>query len=209
MKKLCTLTFLLISFLTNAQTETVAPKAKKLQQLYLSVGVGPAFTLNSEARTRGISLMTNTTWVLSSERVYRLGFNISGFANKNAPKPDLILDNVGTDFNIISPNFSIGKRKAISKNLQLMGLAGGSVNLLSRSGYISPEQAAAGAEASCIPELYVRPGILMQAEALTTPSKFCGFSFALYYHLMPKISSFGVNLSLNLGKMGGKESKIL
>ena len=182
-----------------AQTETVAKQEKKLQQLYLSAGIGPAFTLNSEARTRGISLMTNTTWALSSNRLYRFGFNITGFANENAPKPDLILDNVGPDFTIISPNFSVGKRKALSKNLQLMGLVGGSVNLLSRSGYISPEQAAAGAEASCIPELYVRPGILMQAEALTMPSRFCGFSLAMYYHLMPKISSFGVNLGVNLG----------
>jgi hypothetical protein len=192
-----------VSIFSLKAQETVAPNAKKLQQLYLSVGTGPAFTLNKEARTRGISFTSDISWAIGQERLYRLGLQVSGFASKNSPKPDLILDNTGFEHSVFSPNFSIGKRKKINEKFQIQGLAGASLNLHSYLPYISAEAAAAGAEA-CIPTLSVKPGIILRAEAMALPVRFAGLTFAAFYHLMPGISNGGFTASLNLGLLKGK-----
>jgi hypothetical protein len=205
MRKIFFLTLFGLGFLkTQAQTETVATPPKKLQQLYISAGLGPAVTLNQQAKTRGIDFSTNITWALGEEKLYRFGFNVTGFADKDAPKPDLILDNVGTDFNIFSPSFSVGRRLPMRKKIQLQGFVGPSLNLLSEFDYISPEDAAAGME-SCLPNLYVRPGILLQAEAMIFPTRIAAFTVGTYLHLMPRIPNGGLTLSLNLGKMRMKD----
>src|SRR4051812_3424419 len=107
-----------------AQTETPDANTKKLQQLYLSVGTGPAFTPNKETRTRGISFKSDISWANGQQRIYRLGLQVSRFTSKDSPKPDLILDNTGFEHSIFSSDISIGKRKKTNETFQLQGLAG-------------------------------------------------------------------------------------
>ncbi|KAA9338871.1 hypothetical protein [Adhaeribacter soli] len=198
------LLFLGASISAIAQSETVASRPKKLQQLYLSIGGGPAFTLNKEARTRGIAFTSDISLALRQQRIFRLGFQISGFTSKDAPKPDLILDNTGFDHSLVSPSVSIGKRKKINEKLQIQGLAGASLNLHSYLPYISEEAAAAGTEA-CIPAFLVKPGLILRAEAMALPVRFAGLTIGAFYHYVPGISNGGVTLSLNFGLIKRKE----
>ncbi|HSI91689.1 MAG TPA: hypothetical protein VK927_11265, partial [Adhaeribacter sp.] len=48
---------------------------------------------------------------------------------------------------------------------------------------------------------YVRPGLLIQAEAMFLPGKFAGLTAGAFANLTPKLPSAGLNLSLNLGML--------
>ena len=198
------LLFLTASISAKAQTETVGFKPKNLEQLYLSVGGGPAFTLNKEARTRGIGFTSDISLAIRQQHVFRLGFQISGFTSKDAPKPDLLLNNTGFEHSIFSSTFSVGRRKKLNEHFQIQGLAGASLNLHSYFPYISPEAAAAGTEA-CILAFLVRPGIILRAEAMALPTRFAGLTFGTFYHFMPGISNTGITMSLNFGLLKRKE----
>ena len=200
---------LLSTFTLKAQ-ESVAPNAKKLQQLYLSVGTGPAVSTNTDSNPFGGTYLLNFTSAFSFNSAVRLNFQHSGFTNTYDPAPGIFSylnenDYQGTYFPA-NESFSIsllyGKKKQLNKLVQLQALGGLGFNIISKL-----EVSSNGLyleRGSCIPDVFYLPGALLQAEVMFLPSKFAGLTAGAYVNLTPKLPSTGINLSLNLGLLKSK-----
>lgn len=202
--KLYVLPLVLIGFAAQAQTETVAPAPRKLEQLYISVGTGPAITLNNNSHPWGGTYLINFTakWGTS---LLRLNLQHNEFASKIEAKTNpfsyLKSGRYDSDFFISNENTSVslavGLQKKLNNLVQLQGFSGIGFN------HISEFQFYDFKDTHLIdrPFTFYRPGVLLQAEAMFLPSKFAGLTLGAYANMVSKMPTAGLNFSLNLGKM--------
>ena len=211
LSKLFFLHFLLLGFAAQAQaqTETVASAPKKLQQLYLSVGTGPAATTHKYSNPLGGAAMLNFTYATGPSNLFRLNIQHSGFTSWLDPAPGpfdfFTFEQYNTEFFVSNTNtaitLSFGKKQRISNLLQIQGLAGLGINSSSTFEIEGMENIEGVRCGNPYIRNYVNPGVLLQAEAMFLPSKFAGCTFGAYANLIPKFSTAGLNVSLNLGKL--------
>ena len=138
--KISFLPFFLLSFTAKAQTETLAPAAKKLQQLYVSIGTGPAVTTDKTSNHPGGTYAVNISGAFGPTSVFRLNLQHSIFTNTEMSTPGgfdyLGAHSYYASFNAANESNSIsflyGKRKKINQLLQLQALGGIGFNYVSK-----------------------------------------------------------------------------
>ena len=213
LSKLSFLPFIFLGFAAEAQTETVAPKAKILQQLYLSVGTGPAVIGNEDRHPFGGNFEVNLTKSICTDYLFRVGFKRNAFVGTFDPETSVLsyLDLGYNNYFIPSTHINsgqllVGKRKLVNQFIQLQAFGGLSFNQISK-----PDRYPTWA-IETFPAIWeyrleqaYKPGAVIQAEAMFMPTRFAGLTLGGYYHYVPEISNGGLTLSLNLGKLRSKE----
>ncbi|MBK0402199.1 hypothetical protein I5M27_04340 [Adhaeribacter sp. BT258] len=214
LRPLALLLLSLLSFSAKSQTETVMKQERKLQQLYLSLGVGGSFINSTNMASTGANASLHLTAALPKNKLVRGGLFSSSFADTQPASQKWKEDN--HRINMVPEHFigsyflTAGKRKQFDKFLQFQAFAG-----LSYTKYeepISVHQRTAdfgffgtyqvlGYEV----KTHHKPGIILQAEAMFLPLRFAGLTLGGYYHFVPKISNGGFTISLNLGRIRIKE----
>ena len=212
--KLSFLILLLLSFSSKAQTAKVASEPKKLQQFYISLGKGIAFTTSDIVTTSGSHANLLVTATYPSNKIFRAGFSISDFEDNQpatkAFKEDYPDRSSSPHHSLVTPYIAFGKRKLLSKFFQVQALAGVSFTWHHGAEHVYRYVANSGDAGEYEVLDYqmtnrFAPGIVLQAEVMALPLRFAGFTFGGYYNLIPKISHAGLTLSLNLGKIRKKE----
>ncbi len=194
-----------IGFLAQAQTKTVAPAPKKLQQLYLSTGTGPAIISDNYYRPHGGSFNISASAGFRSGLILTAGLKHADFVESFSQAPKGIysyLDQFSyhaTYFkakNVKSYYLSIGKRRNINELIQIQATGGISYNAITALPPVGPDFPR---ELICDLVFYNKAGALFQAGAMLIPTRFAGLTLGGYYHYIPGNSNFGINLNLNLG----------
>lgn len=206
--KTCNLVFLIgFTFYPVLAQETVTPASKKLQQLYLSLGAGPALNGKNDLHPHGSNFDFNFTATLSSDYLFRLGFKRNAFVGTFDPEPKLFGFLELNEYSYFIPSthinsiqFAAGKRKIVNKFIQAQALTGLSFNQISQ-----PDQYPTFAleRSPAIWEYHLvrsnQPGAFAQAEIMFLPSRYAGLTLGAYGHYSSAFSNGGLTLSLNLG----------
>jgi hypothetical protein len=199
----------LSSFRGIAQ-ETVAPKPKKLQQLYFSYGRTLAFTNSRNLHSYGDGVDLKFTAGFQQNWNGRLGALLTGFRDDLSRTPNLQF--IGGEIPshlIITPYAAIGKSTSHSKIFQLKGMIGSGFTIYQEPTILGRTQTGNMIEVNASLETYYQFSLLFQAEAMVVPLRFAGLTLGGYYHFVPHISNGGFSLSLNLGRVRPKAGEIL
>ena len=214
MRTILTSLFLIVSFIGNAQ-ETLAPKQKKLQQLYIGFGWGGAYTNAKNLDNSYEIFSTNLTASFRNNLTYRLGYFHGYFQDNLQSVPNGDKYSYRAPFHDVSTTYVVfGKTKPISKYLQLKALAGlAYTRYHERYNFIlsdySDKLFGSGTAIDYETKKHNKAGIFLQAETMLLPSRAFGLTLGTYYHFVPKISNGGFTVNLNLGRIRVKEPKIL
>lgn len=209
LSKLAILPFLFLGFASEAQTETVAPTLKKLQQLYLSVGTGPAITNNENTHPFGGTYLVNFTGIIRSGTMFRLNLQNTRFIHSRETEPGAFTYLGANGYHSSFQNnqvqtsiaLEVGKCKKLNNLMQFQALGGVSFNKISNL-YFLRLFSESGSDMANVEYL---PGLLLQAEAIFLPTQFAGLTLGTYYHYVPENSNGGLTLSLNIGRLRTKE----
>ena len=209
LNKLSVLPLLFLGFAAQAQTETLASEPKKLQQLYMSVGTGPAVTTQKHSNPFGGAVMLNFTGAFGPSNIYRLHIQHSGFTGWLSTEPGpfdyLTMESYNSNFSPENDNTTVsilfGRKQKVNNLIQIQGFAGLGTNFISTYEVENREIIEGMRCGTQYSHYYVRPGVMLQAEAMFLPSKFAGLTLGAYTNIAPKLTSAGLNLNLNLGKL--------
>lgn len=199
----------------KAQTKTVAPKPQKLQQLYVSVGTGPAFTSDNYYRSHGGGFDYSIGAGFRSDLMLKLGIKNTGFVENFSQSPKGLFAYLN-QFSYHTTYFEartlnsyyaiIGKRRKLCDHMQLQAFAGISYNTISGLPQVGPDFPR---ELICDLTYAKSAGAIAQAELMLLPSRFAGLTVGTFFNYVPEYSHGGLTLSLNLGKLRPKPSQIL
>ncbi len=206
---------LLLAFFNQAfAQETVALQPKKLQQLYLSFGLGGAITQARHTTGGGANSVLMLTATFRNDQLFRAG--LLGFVSADDQpasrqwKADRHQINLVPNHAVASQFVAFGKRKSFSGGCQVQALVGLSYNVYSEPADVFQTYADLGffgryAVLDYTLKQHRKPGLLLNVEGMVLPLRFAGLTLGGYYHYIPKISNGGFTLSLNLGRIRTKE----
>jgi hypothetical protein len=214
MRIVLTALFLLVCLISLAEGEPEF-QPKKLQQLYLGLGIGGAFTNAVNMHPLGLNTSILLTATFKNNKIVRAGLLYSTFKDTQTAsekwEEDKHLINMVPFHTLQSFYVAVGKRIVIEKSLQFNFFPGISftnyeepINVTQRTaefGFVGAFQVL-----DYEVKIHEKPGIILQAEAMVLPFRFAGLTLGGYYHFVPKNSNCGFNLSLNLGRIRPRES---
>ncbi|MFC5269596.1 hypothetical protein [Adhaeribacter terreus] len=106
------LSLLLLSFTVQSQIETVANRKKKLQQLYLGFGAGPALTFAPDLEKHGLMLFSHLNLSFNETTFFRCGLNYTPYFDNLSRYKNLgRFDNQKPLHELHCYYLSVGKRK--------------------------------------------------------------------------------------------------
>ena len=206
------LPLILFGFAVKAQTETVAPKPKKLQQLYLGFGGGPARTYAPDLKKGGAVFLSHLNLSFSKTTFFRAGYHFALLSDNLKNYPDLTYRGSPTPYHEVKSYYlSVGARRQLGKSFLILATAGISYNqhflpvnvrhIPKSTLFIFP----VGDSFAYETIRKNKPGFIIQTEILWAEQlNYFGISLGTFFQYIPDASHGGLTLALNPGMLSRK-----